>query len=149
MLSKFLQVPILNSQVIWFSLYLEVISAKKSSEIIPWILYLACPSLSECWGNYLEARKSPLWAEQFFRCGQLTTYWECAEKNKNCRLDTKISQRLYAKVRDECEGKVHPTLCYLWCRADKQGKFLIFINFLNGTQYFMSIFRFRFSTIRS
>ena len=70
---------------------------------------LACSSLSSCWSDYLQARKSPLWAEQFFRCGELTTYWECAEERQtdclaNVKDYTQISKKLYQKVREECDG---------------------------------------------
>ena len=46
--------------------------------------------LRDCWSDYRHARQSPLWAESYFRCQQLTVFYECGEL-KQAAFDFKPS----------------------------------------------------------
>ena len=67
--------------------------------------------LRDCWSDYRHARQSPLWAESYFRCQQLTVFYECGElKQAACIKEEpgyrQISLEIFERVKEACNGNV-------------------------------------------
>ena len=67
--------------------------------------------LRDCWNDYRHARQSPLWAESYFRCQQLTVFYECGElKQAACIKEEpgyrQISLEIFERVKEACNGNV-------------------------------------------
>lgn len=68
--------------------------------------------LRDCWSDYRHARQSPLWAESYFRCQQLTVFYECGElKQAACIKEEpnyrQISLEIFERVKEACNGNVY------------------------------------------
>lgn len=94
---------------IWGLTQLLVVISAQSSDVIKQA-YDACPSvLRDCWSDYRHARQSPLWAESYFRCQQLTVFYECGElKQAACIKEEpgyrQISLEIFERVKEACNA---------------------------------------------